>query len=141
MPKLSTSNKPAHIRNKENKEKYENKRTIKNVSFNDESEGQLLDLTKRFKFSEWVKKILRAFSAYEVNQLIKGEVTIPSSLIEEAIENGQFDIDAYLDSKGYESVPKREFKASNQHNDPYSQLENEYEFNQDVTYFQEVHTQ
>lgn len=135
MPKLADHTIPLGERIKRSKDKYENKRVVKNVSFNTESDDQtsLYELTKKFKFSEWVKKILAAFNEFEVKQLVKGEITIPTILIEDAINNGQFDIDEYLESKGKKIVDIHSPDAV-----PNQQNQYDHEFNQDFEYSQDV---
>lgn len=39
--------------------KYEKKRLLKHVSFNTETEQELLDFVKSVEFSQWVKKKIR----------------------------------------------------------------------------------
>ena len=83
------------------KQRYENeKRTSRPISFNRESHASILELSKKFEFGTWVKNILSAFSSAEVS-LVKEDLNfVPSALVEHAIENGYFDLDEYLASKG-----------------------------------------
>lgn len=41
------------------RQRYETKRTIKNVSFNNETEADLLAIANQIDFSQWVKEKLR----------------------------------------------------------------------------------
>jgi hypothetical protein len=135
MPKLADHSIPLEKRIKRSKDNYEASRVVKNVSFNTKNNEQakLYDLTKKFKFSEWVKTILAAFNVFEVKQLIKGEITIPTVLIEEAIENGQFNLEEYLEAKGQKIVDLNEPESFSSKTNPYDQ-----EFNQDYDYSQNI---
>ncbi|CBX23229.1 hypothetical protein [Neisseria lactamica] len=43
----------------ENRKRYEQKRVIKKVSFNAETEKELLEYAKNLDFSQWVKSIIK----------------------------------------------------------------------------------
>lgn len=136
MPKLADHTIPLGERLKRSKDKYENKRVVKNVSFNTASEDQtsLYELTKKFNFSEWVKKILAAFNVFEVKQLVKGEITIPTILIEDAIKNGQFDIVEYLESQGKKIVDINSPNVVPSQQIQYDEFNQDFEYSQDVEY-------
>lgn len=89
------------------KENYEkNKRQIKPVSFNRETEKNILDIANSFNFSSWVKNMLAALTPAETS-MVKGDEDpkfIPALLIEKAIEEGLFSLDEYLESKGQKIV-------------------------------------
>lgn len=94
------------------KERYEKeKRTSKPISFNRQSEAAILNIASQFKFGVWVKNILSHFNGVEVNFVKEDENFIPSSLVQHAIENGYFDLDEYLDSKGKKIVDKTQKQA------------------------------
>lgn len=98
------------------KERYEaEKRTTKPISFNKVEHAKLLDLIANFTFGVWVKTLLSHFKASEIN-LVKDDMNfVPSSLVQHAIENGYFDLDEYLESKGKKIVDnvKLQARASN----------------------------
>lgn len=86
------------------------KRVLKSVSFNLESEGDLLAIAGNIKFGVWVKALLRAFTPVERTVLTaqQDEVLIPAQLVEAMIENGYFCLDEYLASKGQKIVDIQE---------------------------------
>ncbi|MFC3875343.1 hypothetical protein [Neisseria musculi] len=43
----------------ETRKKYEKKRMLKHVSFNTETEHDLLEFANKIDFSQWVKEIIR----------------------------------------------------------------------------------
>ncbi|SCW12241.1 hypothetical protein [Neisseria gonorrhoeae] len=43
----------------ENRKRYEQKRVIKKVSFNAETEKELLEYAQNLDFSQWVKSIIK----------------------------------------------------------------------------------
>lgn len=138
MPKLADLSISLDVRTKESKKNYENKRVVKNVSFNTNTENDYYLLTKKFVFSDWVKLILKAFNPYELKKLIKGEITIPTSLIENAIENGQFDIEEYLESKGMKVVEAHvNSKVQSLQNSGFDvEINQDFDYSQDPEYSQ-----
>lgn len=111
---MSTENNPIESKtltitpnSKACKDNYEKtKRQIKPVSFNKETEKKLLDVANSFNFSTWVKNMLGALTPAEIS-IVKGNTNpnfIPALLIEQAIEDGLFSLDEYLESKGQKIV-------------------------------------
>lgn len=108
---------------------YETKRTKFTIGFNNATEAKALKLAqmKDFVCGEWIKNILNSFSSSEIPLLCDDKNMIPGSLIENAIENGYFDLDEYLLSRGKKIV---DIKNSN---NPVVQISSD-EYNQEVVY-------
>lgn len=90
----------------ESKKRYEDRRVLKNISFNAVADANILTAIEKhhFVFSVWVKHVLNSFTPGELVVLDNDINAIPSVLIERAIESGMFDLDEYLAAQGKKIV-------------------------------------
>lgn len=118
-PKPKTPNYALTERSIASKDEYEkHKRKSKPISFNRDVDAIILDIADSFNFGVWVKTLLTALTPAEVT-ILKAEKNpshVPALLVEQAIENGYFDLDEYLESKGQKIVDIKTNKKSAEYN-------------------------
>lgn len=106
MPKAinTVEQKAKHLQNL--KKKYDTeKRSQKPISFNRNSEADLLMVADRMNLSVWVKTLLGSFTQSEISLLGKDSIDmVPAVLVEKAIENQFFLLEEYLAAKGKKIV-------------------------------------
>ena len=111
---MSHSKTDSAVQSQDRKQKYEDKRVFRPVSFNNITDERLLKILdkKAFCYSKWVKNVLGELTNVEIS-LLKDDINIvPASLIEYCIEKQYFDLDEYLRSKGLKAVSITEGKSS-----------------------------
>lgn len=90
------------------RKKHLEKRVMRPISLNTEKpEDQvILDVisSKEFSLTAWFRFIFHEYSQSEMSLLKKGNYVMPCMLIEKSIEEGFFDLDAYLEAKGQKIV-------------------------------------
>ena len=95
------ANSPAGIRARK---KHLKKRVQYPISLNSElkKDQDILDVLSSDEFSlmAWFRFVFEEYSQSEKGLLKKGNYVLPAMLIEKALEEGHFDLDAYLESKG-----------------------------------------
>lgn len=107
----------AHSPSRKIKQANQNaKRKLKPIFFNMEKDEDL-DLLSvfdapKFEYSPWVKNMICEFSPSERNRLAKNELFAPATLVEQSIEDGSFDLDAYLAAKGLKVVSLKDEQAA-----------------------------
>lgn len=108
------ANSPAGVRARK---KHMEKRVMRPISLNSEKESDqaILEVisAKEFSLTAWFRYIFEQYSTAETSLLKKGHYHLPATLVEKAIEEGFFDLDAYLESKG-----KKVVKIDEQHQEP-----------------------
>ena len=95
------ANSPAGIRARK---KHLKKRVQYPISLNTElkKDQEILDVLSSSEFSlmRWFRFDFEEYSQSEKGQLKKGTYVLPAMLIEKALEDGHFDLNAYLEAKG-----------------------------------------
>lgn len=96
---------PAGIRARK---KHLKKRVMHPISLNTEKkeDQEIIDVisSEEFSLMRWFRFIFEEYSESEKSLMKKGNYLLPSMLVEKAIEEGFFDLDAHLEAKGQKIV-------------------------------------